>query len=235
MLAQPQQAASIRDRLVRDRQMALLVQGLGTPVQLGDQLARRVFEDLFLGEGEPPIRTRAAFEARLQMRRAQIMDASEASFAALRRTLELRRELVLRLASAPPGGATAIDELRAQLDALVHTDFIRVTPVAQLRELPRYLQAMGVRLDKLRDGQGRDAGLAAQVWPYWERYCALPAETRGDAMPGSALARFRWMIEELRVSLFAQALGTPERVSAQRLEKQWEQVRVELRASQNVT
>jgi ATP-dependent helicase HrpA len=204
------------------------------PVELGDQLARSVFEDLLLGEGEPLIRTRAAFDARLQMRRAQIMDAAEAPLASLRRTLELRRELMTRLVKALPAWSAATTELRAQLDALVHANFIRTTPVAQLRELPRYLQAMAVRLDKLRDGQGRDAGLAAQVRPYWERYCGLSAQARADAAPGSALVRFRWMIEELRVSLFAQALGTRERVSPQRLEKQWEQVRVELRASQNV-
>src|SRR6185369_8352513 len=109
----------------------------------------------------------------------------------------------------------------SQLDALIQPDFIRTTPVEQLRELPRYLEAMSLRLDKLRDGQARDTALAAQVQPYWERYRALPADNRQDATPDSAVSRFRWMIEELRVSLFAQALGTRERISPQRLEKQW--------------
>jgi ATP-dependent helicase HrpA len=229
MLAMPQQATLIRDRIARDANVALLAQGLATPTQLGDQLAQKVFEQVFVADDAPPVRTRAAFDARLQGGRAEVVDASAALVAAVRKTLELRRKLMTRLAATPAAWSRATSEIRSQLDALIQPDFVRATPPDQLRELPRYVEAMSVRLDKLRDGQGRDTALAAQVQPYWERYRTLPADAREHAPATSAVVRFRWMIEELRVSLFAQALGTRERISPQRLEKQWEQVRAELR------
>jgi ATP-dependent helicase HrpA len=229
MLALPQQATLVRDRIGKDRSFVLLAQGLRAPSELGDQLARSVFEHVFLSPAAPPIRTRSEYEARLSAGRSRIVDASEAPVAALRKTLELRRGLLSRLASAPAAWSAAVADMREQLDALVHADFVRDTPAAQLVELPRYLHAMAQRLDKLRDGQGRDAALVAHVRPYWQRYREMSSAARAEAASDSALVRFRWMIEELRVSLFAQSLGTRERVSPQRLEKQWETVRAEMR------
>jgi ATP-dependent helicase HrpA len=208
----------------------LLAQKLAAPADLGDQLARSVFEHVFLAPDLPPVRTRPEFDARLASRRAQVVEAADAPIAALRRTLELRRALLARLESAPASWAAAVADVREQLTSLIYDGFVRETPIERLLELPRYLQAMSARVDKLRDALGRDAALAAQVRPYWQRWSALPEETRRLAASDSALARYRWMIEELRVSLFAQALGTRERVSPQRLEKQWESVRAELRA-----
>jgi ATP-dependent helicase HrpA len=229
MLQLPQQAKWIRDRIAADPKAALLVRGLGTPAQVGDELALLVFESVFAPVTAPAVRTRAVFEARLRERRAGVVDASAAPLAALQRSLELWRALLARLASSPATWAQAVADMREQLGALIHPGFLRGMTAEQLRELPRYLQGIAVRLDKLRDAQGRDAGLAAQVRPHWERYRVLPEEARAAAEPGSELSHMRWLIEELRVSLFAQQLGTRERVSAQRLERQWEKVRAELR------
>jgi ATP-dependent helicase HrpA len=228
-LALPQQAAWIRDGLAKDRALVLLAQGVGTPLELGDQLALAVFAQVFEPPGAAPVRTRAEFDARLQAGRARIVEASEGPAAALRRALELRRSLLARLQGAPAAWSTAVADLREQLGALIHPGFLRATPVGRLAELPRYLQAMALRLDKLAGGPARDAALAARVRPHWERYRALPADLRAAAEPASELGRLRWMIEELRVSLFAQTLGARERVSPQRLEKQWQRVRAELR------
>jgi ATP-dependent helicase HrpA len=229
MLALPQQAAMIRERVTKERNAALLARGIGTPQELGDALARAVFEHVFQPVGAPPVRTRAEFEARLQRGRADVVAAAQAPVQALFEALDLRRRIATRLDEAPPAWAAAVADIRGQLDALVHPGFLADTPVAQLVELPRYLRAIGVRLDKLRDAPARDAQIAAQVVPRWERWRALPAEVRRDAEPGGDLARYRWLVEELRVSLFAQTLGVRERVSPQRLDKLWEGMRTTLR------
>ncbi len=115
--------------------------------------------------------------------------------------------------------AAAHADLQAQLQALVHKRFVADTPHAQLSHFPRYLKAMTVRLDKLRSDPARDARLMAdwqQAAAPWQR--AMKAGSRGDPR----MEEFRWMLEELRVSLYAQELRTPMPVSVKRLQKVWE-------------
>ncbi len=110
-------------------------------------------------------------------------------------------------------------DMQAQLQALVHSRFVSDTGHAQLSHFPRYLKAMQVRIDKLRSDPARDARLLTdwqQAAAPWQR--ALKAGSRGDPR----MDEYRWMLEELRVSLFAQELKTPMPVSAKRLQKVWE-------------
>jgi len=110
-------------------------------------------------------------------------------------------------------------QMQAQLQSLVHKRFVADTPHAQLSHFPRYLKAMTVRLDKLRSDPARDARLMAD-WQLaaapWQR--AIKAGSRGDPR----MEDYRWMLEELRVSLYAQELRTPMPVSVKRLQKVWE-------------
>jgi len=94
-----------------------------------------------------------------------------------------------------------------------------VTPWERLKEFPRYLQAIEQRLEKLgRDG-GRDPQLTAEVAPLVTRYRARVKTERGLIPPGED--EFRWLLEEFRVSLFAQQLKTRVPVSARRLQDAW--------------
>jgi len=112
-------------------------------------------------------------------------------------------------------------DVQAQLQALVGPRFIADTPAGQLAHLPRYLQAVQRRLDKFRTDPARDAQLQAQLAPWLSRWQREAAQYRGALPP--RLQELRWMIEELRVSLFAQELRTPTPVSIKRLEKAWAQ------------
>ncbi|MCC2962905.1 ATP-dependent RNA helicase HrpA [Massilia sp. IC2-278] len=111
-------------------------------------------------------------------------------------------------------------DMQAQLQALVHKRFIADNEYSQLAHLPRYLKAMNVRLEKLRGNPSRDAQLMAE----WQN--AASQYQRISKQPGKSLdprmTEYRWMLEELRVSLFAQELRTPMPVSAKRLQKVWE-------------
>ncbi len=110
-------------------------------------------------------------------------------------------------------------DMQAQLQALVHKRFVADTGHAQLSHFPRYLKAMQVRIDKLRADPARDARLMAdwqQAAAPWQR--ALKGGSHGDPK----MDEYRWLLEELRVSLYAQELRTPMPVSVKRLQKVWE-------------
>ncbi|MGA0608906.1 ATP-dependent RNA helicase HrpA [Caldimonas sp. KR1-144] len=114
------------------------------------------------------------------------------------------------------------DDVTAQLQRLVPKRFLAATPYGQLQHLPRYLKAVTARLDKLRADPARDAQRLAELRPLEQRFLRRLAERKGAA--DARLDEFRWLLEELRVSLFAQELRTPQPVSVKRLEKAWAQI-----------
>ena len=110
-------------------------------------------------------------------------------------------------------------DMQSQLQSLIHKWFVVETDHGQLAHFPRYLKAVLVRLDKLRTDPTRDTRLMSewqQAATPWQR--ALKSGAHGDPK----MQEFRWMLEELRVSLFAQELKTPMPVSVKRLQKVWE-------------
>lgn len=114
----------------------------------------------------------------------------------------------------------AHNDIQAQLQQLITKRFIADNDFAQLAHFPRYLKAITIRIDKLRADPTRDARLTAewlQVAQAWQR---TPRKSGADVDP--KLVEFRWLLEELRVSLFAQELRTPMPVSVKRLQKVWE-------------
>ena len=113
--------------------------------------------------------------------------------------------------------AQAAQDIRAQLDVLLGKTFIERTPYERLQHLPRYLKAINVRLEKLRANPARDAQQLAQVHPLQQQWQRRVSAQQGEADP--RLEDFFWLLQELRVSLFAQELKTPVIVSVKRLEK----------------
>jgi ATP-dependent helicase HrpA len=105
------------------------------------------------------------------------------------------------------------DDLGEQLEAMVTPGFLRELSTARLAHFPRYLKAMRLRAERLRQDPVKDQQRMLQVLPYWREY--LNHRAAADA----GLDELRWLIEEWRVSLFAQELKTPEPVSAKRLAK----------------
>jgi ATP-dependent helicase HrpA len=95
--------------------------------------------------------------------------------------------------------------------------FVLATPWAQLAHLPRYLKGVTMRLDKLRADPVRDGQRLAELRPLEQRYLRMVADRKG--VHDARLEEFRWLLEELRISLFAQELRTPQPVSVKRLEK----------------
>jgi ATP-dependent helicase HrpA len=121
--------------------------------------------------------------------------------------------------TAAPAVAPAFADLRSQLSALVYPGFIAETGARRLADLARYLRAISRRLEKLPESPARDAGRMAAVHRVTDAYQQAMAELAPARRCSSDVREIRWMIEELRVSLFAQTLGTPGPVSEQRIER----------------
>ena len=120
--------------------------------------------------------------------------------------------------SITPAWLAALNDIRDQLDHLIYGGFVLNTPAAQLKHLGRYLKAINKRLDRLQQNPSKDRPLALQIEPHWQK-CKqrLDAARKRGAIPDE-LQHYRWLIEEFRVSLYAQELGTAEKVSVKRLE-----------------
>jgi ATP-dependent helicase HrpA len=139
----------------------------------------------------------------------------------LRVLADIRRLLAALQPAAWPDARRDID---AQLQRLLAPGFLRDTPAPWLAQLPRYLKAVRTRVERLPGQYAKDQGHTTQL-----QALAAPLWQAADRRPGLLLlseeaAQYRWLLEEFRVSLFAQNLGTRQAVSAKRLQEQWQAV-----------
>jgi len=130
--------------------------------------------------------------------------------------------IALRKIKDTKNAPEATQDATQQLQRLVGKRFLLDTPWASLQHFPRYLKAVTLRLDKWRADPARDASRLAEMRPQEQRYWRLVAERKGVA--DARMLEFRWLLEELRVSFFAQELRTPQPVSLKRLDKAWQQL-----------
>ena len=192
---------------------------LGSAEELRTQIIEVALDRAFLADPLPT--DAAAFTRRIDEGRGRLtLVANEIARSASTVLAEYAAAVrKLKDARAPKDVA---DDVAAQLARLVPKRFVADTPWAQLAHLPRYLKGIVMRLDKLRADPARDAQRLAELRPLDQRHTRQLAERRG--VPDARLQEFRWLLEELRVSLFAQELRTPQPVSVKRLEKVWAQL-----------
>jgi ATP-dependent helicase HrpA len=213
--------------LTRDRRLILMAQWLEPLEQMADDLAFVVFRDAFAGALRDPIRRRSDFEAALAHGRSEVVALADRRQAMIAKVLERYAAIRSRLADGAPGWQAAAEDVRGQLEMLLAPGFLRHTPEPWLSELPRYLEAIRVRLDKLAEAPSRDDEPRELARRFWLRYLRVAPSSPDALAARPELTLFRWQVEELRVSLFAQPLGTRVPVSEKRLEKQWGKVQRE--------
>ena len=220
MLALPQQVKYIAKRMADDRQLVLLSSGLALTQPLPDALTQRVFRECFMPTDAPLPRTPQAFNSQLEARRARLSEVADRLAATVATILKEWRGVRAALrGERAPTLAAAVDDVNGQLGMLLPPDFVESTPQPWFDYLPRYLRAIGRRLERLRANADRDVELARRVAPFASALRALLAQhAPGASHP--ALDQLRWMIEEFRVSLHAQELKTVLRVSEKRLSEQ---------------
>ncbi|MGC4029354.1 MAG: ATP-dependent RNA helicase HrpA [Steroidobacteraceae bacterium] len=225
-LAMSREIKSLRRGLAVNVQGELLYRNLGAhPLldpdlqpgrELREDLLTRIIITAFL-DGLAPLRDAAAFEARVAARRSGLGLIAQEISRSVQVSLERLPSIEAGLRAVP---AAAAADIRAQLAWLLPAGFLLTTSWENLREFPRYLQAVEQRLKKLAADPRRDAQLAAQVATFETRYRQQVKARRGA--PHSGDDNFRWLLEEFRVSLFAQQLRTRMPVSARRLEEAWQ-------------
>ena len=164
--------------------------------------------------------TRAEFEAARLEISAGLLDALYATVSQVTAILNAARDAERAIkATTSMAVISSVADAREQLAGLVFPGFVSLTGTAQLRHLLRYLRGIAARLDKLPTEIARDRAWAAEVQAATERYRAAGGRIPLVAGTPERLVRVRWMLEELRVSLYAQHLGTAESVSPQRIAK----------------
>ena len=186
---------------------------------LADVLAA-ICDRAFVGE-DPLPRSEGAFAEQVRRARTRLPAVAEGAFRLLAMIAVRHQQLAQRLAAVPPSASRLAAEVRNRRDRLVYPGFFAATPWAQLAEVPRYLAALDRRLVKFTENPGRDARHAATVSEWWDRYRERVERNRKAGRVEPGLEAFRWLLEELQVSLFAQELKTPFPVSYRRLEKAW--------------
>ena len=199
-------------------QAAMLLKHINADT-LRDDLTQAVCDRAFIGEDELP-RNEKAFKEQIKRARSRLPAVKEALSRYLQETAAAYAELNGKLGKHP-----LTHLMRQRLQTLLAAGFATRTPWAQWPRLPIYLKAMTLRLEKYSGNPARDAAREADIQELEQMW---QEKTDGLVKQGQPisddLAAFRWMIEELRVSLFAQELKTPYPVSVKRLLKEWEKV-----------
>ncbi|WP_043002986.1 ATP-dependent RNA helicase HrpA [Comamonas testosteroni] len=219
-------ALQIRDALkyleknIPDLQkMAVAYMPLGTQEELRGQIIDVAIDRAFLQEPLPS--NEADFRQRVQDGRGRLtLIANEV--ARMSATILAEYAAAARKIKDTKNAPEATKDASEQLQKLMPKNFVAVAPWAQLGHYARYLKAITSRLDKYRADPARDAAKLKELLPLEQRYWRLVAERKGQI--DARMQEYRWMLEELRVSFFAQELRTPYPVSAKRLDKVWAQL-----------
>ena len=197
-------------------QAAMLLKHINADT-LRDDLTQAVCDRAFIGEDELP-RNEKAFKEQIKRARSRLPAVKEALSRYLQETAAAYAELNGKLGKHP-----LTHLMRQRLQTLLAAGFATRTPWAQWPRLPIYLKAMTLRLEKYSSNPARDAAREADIQELEQMWQEKTDGLVKQGQPVSDdLAAFRWMIEELRVSLFAQELKTPYPVSVKRLLKVWE-------------
>mgnify|MGYP001647890797 CR=1 FL=1 len=197
-------------------QAAMLLKHINADT-LRDDLTQAVCDRAFIGEDELP-RDEKAFKEQIKRARSRLPAVKEALSRYLQETAAAYAELNSKLGKHP-----LTHLLRLRLQTLLAPGFTTRTPWAQWPRLPIYLKAMTLRLEKYSSNPARDAAREADIQELEQMWQEKTDGLVKQGQPVSDdLAAFKWMIEELRVSLFAQELKTPYPVSVKRLLKEWD-------------
>jgi len=199
------------------QQMAMQFMALGSLEELRGQLIDCAIERACLSDPLPD--DDASFAARRDQGKARLSLLGQEVARLVGTILAEYVDVNKKLAQAK-SFTVAYDDMQQQVRALIGKRFIADTPYAQLAHFPRYLKGVGVRIAKLKADALRDARNTAEMAPLKQQFQRVASQWRVGADP--RIDEYRWLLEELRISLFAQELKTPMPVSVKRLHKVWD-------------
>jgi ATP-dependent helicase HrpA len=228
MLKMPKEMRYLRKNLNHLDQMRLLYakvpkiekdQKAGVHQELEDELVSLIIDRTFLNQ-LPEIRHRKAFEARLKSRRGGLMEQANRSCQQLLDIMQLSHQSRKAITGITQvNWMSSVMDMQHQLGRLVYRGFLQQVPDERLSDYPRYLQGLLKRVEKLSHAAARDRQRMAEMaelqhrWEQWDQQC------RESGRVDDRFEEIRWGLEELRISLFAQELGTAYPISVKRLLK----------------
>lgn len=207
--------AKLRKQLPLAPKLALAYTPIGSPEQLREDVLLGTLDDLLRDEPGTARSVETFHLAEQALRKAWFAESVK-RLALIEAALAAYAELLPKLKPPLLGFAKAnFDDVRRQLDGLIFAGFARHVPKARLADLPRYLKAMRLRIERLLADPRKDQARMLIVLPFEKQLPPIDHREHG---------RLRWLLEELRVQLFAQELGTSEPVSEKRVQRLLEQV-----------
>lgn len=214
MLLLKEQVKYLEKNLPDAQRLGMLFMPFGTQQELQQQILALAFERCCLNDPLPA--SEEEFIARGKEAKNRLLLIAQ-EIARLVGNVLTEYQAVQKSLPQLKAHPQANQDVRAQLEWLLHKRFIADTPYERLQHLPRYLRAVNLRIEKLRVNPARDAQCMVQMQPLMQAWQKLRQAQQGK--PNPRADEFAWMLQELRVSLFAQELKTPVIVSVKRLEK----------------
>jgi len=196
----------------------------GKPSDLADELVALILDLTFL-EGRPPIRDQQTFETRMNEGKPRLMGVAAEVCDLASTILDHYHSVRKRLAGITQiNWMPSVMDMKEQLDELVFRGFLQQIPYGHLKDYPRYLRASAMRAERLSLAAGKDLQRLRELAPFYARWKERVKAAREAERRDPRLDEIRWMLEELRVSFFAQQLGTAYPVSLKRIETRWKQL-----------
>ncbi|MBB5320671.1 ATP-dependent RNA helicase HrpA [Marinobacter oulmenensis] len=212
-------------KLPRFKQSALMFAPVGQARGLMDDLLLSTVIQHFLAEELP--RDESSFNRLFDRHRGDFIPALEAADERLHQAMtgyqKIAKQLKGKISLAL---ANSMADLKFQLENLVYPGFLVATPPEWLARFGVYFEAANIRLDKMPREMGREREFLHTIEPLWERYATRRDQQKRQGVRDPELELYRWMLEEFRVSFFAQQLGTAMTVSVKRLDRQWQNTRL---------
>ena len=216
-----EQMKQLEKSLPNFNQYALALRNVMSPDDLREDMIRAISDRAFIGEDDLP-RTNDEF-MKLKARARTRLPAVTQAVARQAQAIATEYQLLMTQQAKMPATVNRLKrDVEQQVSLLVYKNCFSLTPWEYLQHLPRYLKALRLRIEKHPanpDRDGKNAASVGLIWQKWQDKVNALQQAHHDVP--QALQDFRWLIEELRVSLFAQELKTPFPVSIKRLEKTW--------------
>ncbi len=205
--------------------LCLLYAVIDTCDNLKDEMLAAITQESFL-QGNKKIRTQKSFDDACEKGVSRLMEVANQYSRVLKQTLTLYNQIQVEFDKQASSAQATVEDIEQQLEWLVYPGFLLETSWEQLQYYPRYLQAIMYRLDKVKNNPGRDQLQIDLVLPWQDHYYSVAELEYQTLNEERETDCFRWMIEEYRVSLFAQHLKTAHPISDKRLAKQWKKLSV---------
>ncbi|MDX8390496.1 MAG: ATP-dependent RNA helicase HrpA [Mariprofundaceae bacterium] len=223
MLSLHQQVKFLRKNITDLASITLHYAQIAPAEQVQDELITAAFTSIFMSEPLP--HDSVSFHNRLDQGRANVVNATQAAAASVCEALQAYTKIQQALnQNTLPVRAPTVNTIKTQLDQLIYPGFITATPTPRLQHLPRFIQAATIRLEKSGRNTAQEKQYEADINTLWQNYLNRASALQQEDSDFKDMEEFRWLIEELRVSLFAQTLKTSQPVSVKRLEKAWQKV-----------